>query len=182
MPGKSPTAGDVEALRYEHDRLMAANAALERQVLELSTYVVVVQRLRGATGRGEVLAVVEEVLGAIVGTEQFALYAVDGASGSLQQLVACGVPFDPTRDEALLRGPLGKVTRQGELWVSEDPDNEELTACVPLLLGRRVIGAIAIFKMLPQKPALETADREIFDLLSRHVAVALADATLGVDE
>jgi hypothetical protein len=42
-----------------------------------------------------------------------------------------------------------------------------------LTLDGRVTGAIAIFKLLPQKAGIEDLDREIFELLATHAATAL---------
>jgi hypothetical protein len=53
------------------------------------------------------------------------------------------------------------------------PFEEHLTACVPLKLDGQVKGAVAIFRLLPQKPGIEDLDRELFDLLGSHVAMAL---------
>jgi GAF domain-containing protein len=36
-----------------------------------------------------------------------------------------------------------------------------------------VTGAIAIFRLLPQKVGLEEVDRELFELLATHAATAL---------
>jgi hypothetical protein len=36
-----------------------------------------------------------------------------------------------------------------------------------------VTGAIALFRLLPQKPALEDVDHELFELLATHAATAL---------
>jgi hypothetical protein len=44
---------------------------------------------------------------------------------------------------------------------------------VPLRLGESTTGAIAIFRLLPQKPGLEPLDYELFDLLGTHAAAAL---------
>ena len=48
-------------------------------------------------------------------------------------------------------------------------------------LEDRVTGAIALFRLLPQKTALEAVDRELFDLLATHAAMALycTDAARG---
>ena len=50
---------------------------------------------------------------------------------------------------------------------------ERLTACIPLVLDGKVTGAIAIFRLLPQKAGIEDVDRELFDLLATHAATAL---------
>ncbi len=52
--------------------------------------------------------------------------------------------------------------------------NSGLTACVPLVLDDKVIGAIAVFRLLDQKESkLTTLDFELFDLLATHAASAL---------
>ena len=48
-----------------------------------------------------------------------------------------------------------------------------LTACIPLKLEDRVVGAIALFRLLPQKSGFESLDMELFELLGTHAATAL---------
>jgi hypothetical protein len=42
-----------------------------------------------------------------------------------------------------------------------------------LVLDGKVTGAIAIYRLLPQKAGVEELDRELFDLLANHAATAL---------
>jgi hypothetical protein len=44
---------------------------------------------------------------------------------------------------------------------------------VPLKLEGKVMGVIAIFRLLPQKGGIEDLDRELFDLLATQAAFAL---------
>jgi GAF domain-containing protein len=69
------------------------------------------------------------------------------------------------------------------MWVAEDRgagDRSEprLTACVPLHAGSRVVGVLALFRLLEHKPELEGADVELLELLAVHCGLALA-ATRG---
>jgi len=65
------------------------------------------------------------------------------------------------------------------MFVCEPPPSEEtwpassLTAVIPLKVEGKVTGVIAIFRLLPQKQALATVDRELFGLLGSHAAMAL---------
>jgi hypothetical protein len=73
---------------------------------------------------------------------------------------------------------VARVASTGETWVAGDGGETvgpeaALTACLPLKLEDRVTGAIAIFRLLPQKSGLEPVDRELFDLLATHAAMAL---------
>ncbi|HEY7543367.1 MAG TPA: GAF domain-containing protein, partial [Blastocatellia bacterium] len=67
----------------------------------------------------------------------------------------------------------------GKMWVkgrndeADGLEHSNLLACIPLKLGGRVTGAIAIFSLLSHKPELEEVDYEMFDLLATHAATAL---------
>ena len=77
-------------------------------------------------------------------------------------------------------GRIGRAVQTGEIFVAEPAGasegvtlEERLTACIPLVLDGKVTGAIAIFRLLPQKAGIEDVDRELFDLLATHAATAL---------
>ena len=58
-------------------------------------------------------------------------------------------------------------------------DRSSITNSMRLLqLSANVVGMIAIFKLLPQKPQLDAADRELFALLSKHAPLAMHYAGL----
>jgi GAF domain-containing protein len=59
-----------------------------------------------------------------------------------------------------------------------EPGEEHLTALVPLALGGKVFGVLAVFRLLPQKPGFEEVDLELFDLLGSQAAVALYSTAL----
>ena len=55
-----------------------------------------------------------------------------------------------------------------------DPGSDaSITACLPLRIGTSVVGVLAIFRLLPHKGTLEDGDRDLFEVLSAHVAPAL---------
>jgi len=76
-------------------------------------------------------------------------------------------------------GVVGTVANTGERFVISETlvqpfgREEHLTACIPLKLDDKVVGAIGIFRLLQQKQALEPVDFELFDLLGSHAASAL---------
>jgi GAF domain-containing protein len=49
---------------------------------------------------------------------------------------------------------------------------------VPLKLGDQLVGALALFRLLPQKAGFEPLDRELFELLATHAATALYSSEL----
>ncbi|MGA2448056.1 MAG: GAF domain-containing protein [Polyangiaceae bacterium] len=64
----------------------------------------------------------------------------------------------------------------GLAYVAEGLVEAPPAACVPLRLEQTVVGAIAVFTLLPQKPTLLQVDRDLFDLLDAHAAAALVAA------
>ncbi len=157
---------------------------IERQNSNLANLYVASYQLHGSVERADVLASIIEILANLVGTEQVAIFEMDG-SERLLPLCLNGVDPGRYREVKVGSGTIGRAVASGELYMVgasgangralEDP---ELTACIPLRLGGRVIGAIAIFALLPQKPALGELDRELFDLLATHAATALYCASL----
>jgi GAF domain-containing protein len=78
------------------------------------------------------------------------------------------------------KGLIGRVAQTGEIYIAGEGSSEHalpqeagLTACVPLRLEDRVTGVIALFRLLPQKSGIADLDRELFDMLAVHAAVAL---------
>lgn len=155
---------------------------IERQNSNLANLYVATYQLHGSVEREVVLATIQEILANLVGSEQVAIFELVDGGRRLSALSVNGV--DPSRFDglALGQGPIGRAAATGEVFVAgpaggaaEEPD---LTACIPLTLAGKVIGAIAIFRLLPQKQALGDLDRELFDLLATHAATALYCASL----
>jgi GAF domain-containing protein len=58
------------------------------------------------------------------------------------------------------------------------PEESDLTACVPLRLCGRVVGVLAMFRLLAHKDYLGELDRELLELVSMQAAPALYCAQL----
>ncbi len=154
---------------------------IERQNSNLANLYVATYQLHGSVEREVVLATIQEILANLVGSEQVAIFEIAEGGRQLSALAVNGL--DPGRfgNVALGQGPIGRAAATGETFVAEPgaPDEEpDLTACIPLRLGAKVIGAIAIFRLLPQKQGLGDLDRELFELLATHAATALYCASL----
>ncbi len=153
---------------------------IERQNSNLANLYVAAHRLHGSVERNEVLEGLQEILANLVGTEQIAVFEKADGGRRLVPVWVSGIDPDRYRWIEIGRGPIGRSAASGEIFLAgpggdterptEDPD---LTACIPLKLADGVIGAIAVFQLLPQKRRLEDVDRELFDLLATHAATAL---------
>lgn len=142
----------IAHLRSENERLAERQAAAEQRVGQLAQLHAALQQLHEAEDRDAVLTVIKEIIANLVGSESMAVYAMR-ADGTLEQLDAIGV-------------------------ADESGDTSAAIVSVPLHMSGRVVGMIAIFRLLPQKPQLDAADHELFALLSRHAPLALHHAGL----
>ena len=81
------------------------------------------------------------------------------------------------------QGRIGQAARSGEIFVADRAPGDEAAEPASPPASRssstaRVTGAIAIFRLLPQKNGFEDVDRELFELLATHAATALYCTTL----
>jgi len=142
----------VTHLREENQRLAQRQAAAEQRLGQLAQLHAALQQLHEAEDQDTVLTVIKEIVANLVGSECMAIYATR-TDGSLEMLDGIGIGDEGT-------------------------DTSTAIMTVPLRRNDRVVGMIAIFKLLPQKPQLDAADRELFALLSKHAPLAMHYAGL----
>lgn len=154
---------------------------VEQENANLANLYVASYRLHGTVERSEVLEILQEIATYLIGSEEVAVFEVDAADGHLTLLSSTGIDATPFRRIPAGQGVIGRAVSEGQTWVASDdasaarrPEETDLTACIPLSLNGRVTGAIALFRLLPQKSnGIEAMDRELFELLATHGAVAL---------
>lgn len=160
-------------------------ATLEDQCTNLANFFVSVQRLYMADGRDDALGAIAEIVANLVGSEEVAVFETSG--DGLALALSNGVQPAPPPVIPANVGLIGWVLRTGQILLPESrtlpamptpaPYEQSLTACIPLLVRGRVTGAVAVFKMLPQKPRLSAFDHGIFEVLQNHGGLALYVAT-----
>lgn len=163
---------------------------VERQNNDLANLYVASYRLHGSLDRSEVKAAIQEIIINLVGCEEFGVFEIlpEGEDGEVGLELVTSFGLDEERYQGLdpRAGLLGRAIHTGETLLAErcEPaelgaEENDLTACVPLKVDERVVGVIALFKLLPQKTGgLEALDHELFDLLSQQAGVALFSTAL----
>ena len=142
----------ITHLREENQRLAERQAAAEQRLGQLAHLHAALQQLHEAEDQETVLTVVKEIVANLVGSECMAIYATNTDSS---------------------------LTLLDGIGVNDNHDSvTDSIVTVPLRRGGRVVGMIAIFRLLPQKPQLDATDRELFALLGTHVPLALHYAGL----
>jgi hypothetical protein len=156
---------------------------VEKLNANLANLYVASYRIHGSLERAEVLDTLREILINLIGSEEFAIYERDGAGATMRAATSVGV--DERRLGAVKIGEpgIGACIARGVPYVPEyDADATScapsITACVPLRVGDRIVGAIVVYKLLAHKASLLESDVELFNLLATHAATALYCAEL----
>ncbi len=170
----------LDSTRAESQRYSTRYTEIEQQSSNLANLYVASYRLHGTLDRQEVIDTIKEIIANLVGSEEAGLFELDREKQVLELVASFGIAPDTCPPVPLGSGLIGRAAKTGEIYVADTarppagPGLEgRLTACIPLTLDGRVTGAIAIFKLLPQKAGIEDLDREIFELLATHAATAL---------
>jgi GAF domain-containing protein len=173
----------VQGLLAENERLRtlveSLTAESEAQVANLASLYVAVTSVHDALDRPSVLSSVQEIVTNLIGSEELAIFEIDGAHGRLTLLASTGIEPGPYQEIYVGDGAIGRAAATGERLIrqeggslTEDGD-AALTACIPLKVAGRVLGVLAVFRLLPHKGRLDAIDIDLFDVLAAHAASAL---------
>jgi hypothetical protein len=169
----------VSVIEEERRRSSARFIEVEQQNTDLANLYVASYQLHGTLDRQRVLNAVQEIVINLIGSEELAVFEMDEQHERLLLAASVGIEPDAWQSIEIDRGIIGRAVTTGERIVGATSNDVTLvrevglTACIPLKLDDRVIGAIAIFGLLPQKEGLAPVDYELFDLLATHAATAL---------
>jgi len=170
----------LESIEQENRRFSEQFIEVEQQNSYLANLYVASYRLHSTLKRDEVLSIIQEIIINLIGSEELGVFELDSARSMLRLVSSFGIQPESYQSIPLGSGVIGKTALTGEVFVDElgkhdgrRDEESKLTSCIPLKLGDRVIGAIAIFTLLQQKPGLQDLDHELFDLLATHAATAL---------
>ena len=130
-------------------------------------------RLQHTVDQADALDAIREIAANLMGCEELALYKVDHSKGALWLYWSFGIDpnthavLDATQEAALAEALTGKVMfpkqdKTGILLNTHNPVN----AIVPISLSEVVVAVLVIFRLLPQKPSLDHADREVCQVLA----------------
>lgn len=140
------------------------------------------RRMRAAADDDDAIDAIEEIILNLIGSEEFAVYAVDDTASVLNLVHSRGIDEAFHHTILLGAGPIGRAALMDtvsiagvppELWSAEVSD---LTACIPLKIDGTLTGAIAIFSLLPQKLSVDVLDSDLLTLLGSLAAPALHKA------
>jgi hypothetical protein len=168
-------------IQQENQQFSEEYVSIEQQNSNLANLYVASYRLHGTLDRQEVLTTIQEILVNLLGSEEIGIFELDPAKPELRLLASCGIDTERYRSIAAAdSGLIGRVGLSGQPFFAgqsdssaDSPEQDNLTACIPLKVDGKITGTIAIFRLLQQKSGLEALDYELLDLLATHAATAL---------
>ena len=175
----------VQSITSDNTDLHARLTEVMSQANDITNLYVASHQLHSAITPEKVIEAIHDIVINIVGSEEFVILERRGENGVLSHLKSFGVPKEELAsltagEQGVLRDALARgmtymrtANGSGTDGVLAQLGQRDITACVPLKLGRWVSGLVVIFSLLPQKPRLTQGDEELFDLLSRQAAGAL---------
>jgi nitrate/nitrite-specific signal transduction histidine kinase len=170
-----------EEVEAENKDFAMRYVEVEEQNENLANLYVASYRLHSTLDTVEVIECIKEILMNLVGSEEFGIFVIDEDTGDLR-LAGYEGEVAKRIDEgqvALGEGLEGVVANNGEPFFTEDSgEGGEICACIPLKLNDRVIGVIAIYRLLSHKRGLTALDHRLLDLLAGHAATALVSSKL----
>jgi hypothetical protein len=163
----------VGELKEQLSRMSASLAVMESQHADLTSLYVAAQQLHGKLDRKTVINRIEEIVVNFIGSEEFGVYEKT-SGGDLRRIAHVGLHDD--EDQTLRSYPhVADAVKRGEPYIAGDAESR-VAACIPLKVDDKLVGCIAIYRLLPHKPSFEPLDLELFDLLKTHAAAALITA------
>lgn len=170
----------LEDISRENQTSLDRYQAVVAQNASLANLYVATYRLHGTVDREEVLLGMQEVIANLVGCEEVVIYESD-AQGTLRVAWTFGLEADDMPVIAAGEGLVGRAVEEGETLIVQQPAEAErsggdanLSACVPLKADGKVVGAVALYRLLPQKfDGLTDLDQELLKLLGTHGGTAL---------
>jgi GAF domain-containing protein len=177
---------EKQALEQEHRAIASRLVEMERQNAHLGSLFVACHQLLGCVDREDVLTTIQEIVVNLIGSEELAIF--ECRDGRLQLAACRGLERNVYQQIPIDAGKIGRAATSGRAWIAGDassdaetPIESGLSACVPMRLDGRVIGVIAVFRLLPQKNGFSRVDLELFDLLGVQAATALYSASLRAE-
>lgn len=182
---------EMQKLLERHRTVEAENKDFANRYLEieyennnLANLYVASFQLHSTLDFKEVLQIILEIVINLIGAETFGILLLDEKTNELTAVATEGVDREEIPLIKIGTGIIGGVAKSGENFFVEEIkpfdkfDPQIPIVCIPLKIKEHVIGVIAIYKLLQQKPKFTELDYELFTLLAGHAATAIFSSKL----
>jgi hypothetical protein len=185
----------IDALEDEKNRLLDRSTALERsqqedegryaqiesELNDLANLYIASYQLHASLSLRRVVRHLKDTIGQLIGANAFVIYLLDPPGNRVVPLGWEQLEEGDVHPIPLGEGPVGEACLTGIERIRQDLRHgslEDPIAVIPLMVGERPIGAVAVASMLEQKKGWASVDGELFKLLGAHGGTALIAANL----
>ncbi len=167
--------GQLHEVESENHQFAERYVEIQEENNNLANLYVASYQLHSTLDAAEVLKVIVEIVINLVGAEDFAIYIHDEGTRYLEPVACEGRPLADFPRVEIGTGFVGESVASGQVVEREVTSSSAETALVsiPLLVGERPVGVIAIYGLLQQKSGFSSLDHELFTLLAGHAATAI---------
>lgn len=159
-------------------------AEVEKELDTMANLYVALSQLHSTFEPKEMLGVIEQLLAQFIGVGSFIIY-LRREGGGRKQLVPVHAYHCNFANEAVVwgDGAVGESAASQARLIADDDARcvGAPLACIPMVLGKKTVGVIAILDFFEQKTQFEEIDFEFFKLLATHSASAIVAAGLMAD-
>lgn len=167
------TQHKLDILQEEKEELSALNQDLEEQNMAFTHLAVTFHRLFSTKNYVEVISIIKEILTNLIGIKHFEIHVLDKAKNRLTPITHEGEKYPiSAKDQHLIDNTLST----GSLFVSDEKrlkEKKKPIACIPLKIGKDVLGIIVINQLMIQKKGFTPQDEEVFSFLGNYASVAI---------
>jgi|GEM_PF-2009335 len=146
---------------------------LEEDKAHLNRLCVASAQLHEGTSLAENLRALQDVLVNLLGSEQIAIWSLGPDGRTLELRASQGIDAESWRRVAMGEGDVGRAAASGDILALAPAAVGLPTLCIPLKLGERVIGVVAVYRLLPHRHGFQPRDQEVFELIARQAAFTL---------
>ena len=138
-------------------------------------------RLQSSVDQADSLEAIREIAGNLMGCEEVALYKVDKERAAIWLYWSFGIDPNTHSYFDLMREPNLEPVIGGKIVYRAGVENllsgpTPATALVPVISSSQVRGVLVLFRLLPQRTGIDSADRQICEVLSNCAGRALGPA------
>lgn len=173
------TGGRVGEFRLKAQQL-SLREQLERNHFLLERLSVASTRLLQSLEAGDVFDALAEIIATLIGSEEVAIFEYSPSARTFLVSKSWGVEQETLQNCVRGGGILEWTARSGSSQYRGRQQSEalfqrqqNLTACLLLKSGEELVGALAIFGLLPQKACLEWADFELLKFIEVYGSAAI---------
>jgi hypothetical protein len=162
-----------------HRGVTEHKAALQTSESKLDALHNATDALHGTFDRLHVLQTIEKIAMSLGDCDEVAVFELDQSGKRLVLVASSGIEAKGFGSIPLGVGLIGGAAESGEFYERFcEPDavlvsERHLRICIPLMMDRTAVGAIAIFDCSGKDLVHEPVDRELFEIFARHAASAL---------